>query len=623
MTRFHDAVLLLIDLQQDFLDRPGLEPTAGAVVESAGRWLEAFRGEGRPVAHVQTAWLRHDDRRMAHWKRLGSEICEAGTSGARPPAALAAAAGEPVFWKPGYLPARPDAVADWVREQAAVRVVLAGIMTHACVAHLAAALMTAGLEIAVAEGAVASDRPQLAAHVLAHWRQRGVRELPLADTGTDAAAPEGQAAAIAIAAESPGRALPEWTAVRRQLLDWAGRLDAAAPLLAEEMAQTIGKPLSLGRREVGQATESIRDACRRRDGFVWESRLAAGTVARCPLGVVAVLTPWNNPVAIPVGRIAPALAYGNAVLWKPAPAAGPISRRMHALAAAAGLTAPAFQLLEGDASMGERIVAHPRVDAVSFSGSLPHGRRVLAACTERMTPCQLEMGGNNGAIVAEDADLAAACREIARGAFAFAGQRCTANRRVILLPGIAAELLDRLRDELLCWVPGDPLAMDCRIGPVKDEAAAARIEAILSRVPAGARVTRHAVDHCRGLGPRFVAPAIVEGVSPDAEIAQEETFGPVLVALRADSWPDALRLLNGVRQGLVASLFSGSTASWERFRTEARAGVLRWNAATDGAVGDLPFGGWKASGWGGAEHGEADPLFFTRHQALLTGGLAR
>ena len=113
------------------------------------------------------------------------------------------------------------------------------------------------------------------------------------------------------------------------------------------------------------------------------------------------------------------------------------------------------------------------------------------------------------------------------------------------------------------------------------------------------------------------------GAPTDAEIVQEETFGPVLVALRAESWPDALRLLNSVRQGLVASLFSTSQERWNTFCSTARAGVLRWNTATDGPVGDLPFGGWGTSGWGGAEHGEADPLFFTRHQTRLTGGTTR
>ena len=396
---------------------------------------------------------------------------------------------------------------------------------------------------------------------------------------------------------------------------------AATDTLAEEMARTIGKPVAMGRAEIASATESIRDICQRRERFAGEKHQSTGIVARCPLGLVAVLTPWNNPIAIPVGRIAPALAYGNTVIWKPAPAAEPISRRIHAFAVAAGLAPDGFLLVEGDAAAGERIISDPHVDAVSFSGSLAHGRRILAACTERMIPCLLEMGGNNGAIVTEDADLDAACREIARGAFAFAGQRCTATRRVILLPEVADEFLGRLRSELMHWAPTDPLAAACRIGPVKDDAAASRIESLFRRIPAGVQVTRYHVEHCCGLGRRFVAPALVEGVPADAEIVQEETFGPVLVAQRAESWPDALRLLNSVRQGLVASLFSRSQERWNTFCSAAHAGVLRWNIATDGPVGDLPFGGWGMSGWGGAEHGEADPLFFTRHQTRLTGGL--
>ena len=623
MSRYVATALVLVDLQHDFLDRPGLEPAAAAVVESARRWLEAFRSAGRPIAHVHTAWHRHDDQRMTRWKRLGIEMCEAGTPGARPPAVVAATDGELVILKQGYLPSRPGDLVDWVRAAGAARVVLAGTMTHACVSHLTSMLLTAGLEVTFAEGALASDRPQAAAHVLSHWSQRGVVEQSLGSLTPDTHASPAHEDGGPIAAALPTRSRSDWSGLRQRLHEWSERIRAATDTLAEEMARTIGKPMAVGRAEIVSAVESLRDVCERRDRFAWESQQSAGTVARCPLGLVAVLTPWNNPVAIPVGRIAPALAYGNAVVWKPAPAAEPISRRIHAFAVAAGLTSDGFQMVEGGAAAGERIISDPQVDGVTFSGSLPHGRRILAACTERMIPCLLELGGNNGAIVTEDADLDVACSEIARGAFAFAGQRCTATRRVILLPGVADEFLSRLRRELMRWVPNEPLNAACRIGPVKDEAAASRIESLLSRVPAGARVTRDHVDHCLAQGRRFVAPALVEGVPADAEIVQEETFGPVLVAVRAESWPDALRLLNSVRQGLVASLFSTSQERWDMFCSAARAGVLRWNTATDGPVGDLPFGGWGTSGWGGAEHGEADPLFFTRHQTRLTGGITR
>ncbi len=617
MSRFRDSVLLVVDLQQDFLDRPGLEPPASAVVDSARRWLEAFRAADRPVSHVQTIWEPHDDRRMARWKRLGVVICQGGTPGARPPIELMPVEGEPVVLKHGFLPSRPDDILEWIRNTGAARVVVAGAMAHACVSHLVATLLSAGLEVTLAAGAVASDSPQAAAHALSHWASRGVVEQSLDESSGDPHDPSPTVDAVSITAASTDHSWSDWPDLRKRLLDWAARLEDSASMLADEMARSVGKPVALGRAETIHAAETIRDVCVRRDRFSPESDQPPGMVARRPLGVVAILTPWNNPVAIPVGRIAPALAYGNEVVWKPAPFVDPVSRRLHESATAAGLQ---FRFVPGDAEVGERVVSHPHVDGVSFSGSLARGRRVLAACTERMIPCLLEMGGNNGAIVADDADLDIACREIARGAFAFAGQRCTANRRVILMPAIATAFIERLRREMDRWAPSNPFEPECRIGPVKDRTAAVRIESLLSRIPPGATVTRHHVERCRTMGARFVAPALVEGVSPEAEIVQEETFGPVLVALRADSWPDSLRLLNGVRQGLVASLFSSSHELWAEFATTARAGVLRWNVATDGAVGDLPFGGWGTSGWGGAEHGEADPLFFTRLQTRLTRG---
>jgi aldehyde dehydrogenase (NAD+) len=263
-------------------------------------------------------------------------------------------------------------------------------------------------------------------------------------------------------------------------------------------------------------------------------------------------------------------------------------------------------------------VWHPGIDAITFSGSLAHGRMVMAACAERLLKCQIEMGGNNAAVVADDADAVSAADAILSGAFEFAGQRCTANRRVILLPGAREAFSRRLHARLGEWIPGDPSDESCRIGPVKDVEAADRIEGLLVRAAAaGARVTRAGLQECRALGQRYVAPALVEGAGEDAEIVREETFGPVLVVQEARDWDDALRLLNAVRQGLVASLFSRSDALWRHFKETARAGILRLNSATAGALNGLPFGGWKASGWGEAEHAEADALFFTRHQAWI------
>lgn len=608
------GALILVDLQRDFLTRPGMEPHPDAVVAEAENWLVAWRTAGRPVAHVLTRVSRGTDRRMLHWKKSGLWACEQGTPGECPPDVLVPCEGESVFYKEGYLPAAPPEVIKWVRATGASRVVLAGVMTHACVAHLAAALLSEGLEVAWAAGALGSDRPQAAAHVLAHFASKGVSERPIDEPGEPAAASDRVAATVATARAAWTESPADWTATRAALRRWADLIESASEELGLEVMRAVSKPITMAREEVRYAAASVRDVVGWRDEFKGERRAQAGTAVRRALGVVAVLTPWNNPVSIPVGRLAPALAYGNAVVWKPAPAVEGVSRRLRELALKAGLRGELLQLCEGGAEEGRRLVWNPQVDGITFSGSLARGRLVLAAGAERLIPCQLEMGGNNAAIVADDADAETAADAVLAGAFGFAGQRCTANRRVILLPGVREAFLRRARERLTVWTPGDPLDEACRIGPVKDVAAAVRIEAVLARAAAaGARVTR--AGQSRAL--RAVSPALVEAAAEDSEIVREETFGPVLVVQEARDWSEAMRLLNAVPQGLAASLFSKSDEQWEAFRTGAQAGVLRRNSATAGALDGLPFGGWKASGWGGAEHAEADALFFTRHQTWV------
>ncbi len=605
------GALILVDLQRDYLARPGVEPHPDVVVAEAAAWLAGWRAEGRPVAHVLTRVSREPDLRMAHWKKSGLWACEQGTPGERPPDVLVPREGEAVFYKEGYLSSTPDELADWVRETGASRVVLAGVMTHACVAHLAAVLLSEGLEVAWAAGALGSDRPQAAAHVLAHFASKGVGERSIDERGEPASANDGVAAAVAAARVGWTNESADWTATRTALLAWADLMESASEELGLAITRAVGKPITMARDEVRYAAASVRDVVDWRDEFQGERQAQAGSAVRRALGIVAVLTPWNNPVSIPAGRIAPALAYGNAVVWKPAPAVEGVSRRLRELALKAGLRGEWLQLCEGGAEEGRRLVWDPQVDAITFSGSLARGRLVLAAGAERLIPCQLEMGGNNAAIVADDADAEAAADAVLAGAFGFSGQRCTANRRVILLPAVREAFLRRARERLTIWMPGDPLGEACRIGPVKDVAAAVRIEAVLARAAAaGARVLRTGAT----AGPRNVAPALVEAAAEDSEIVREETFGPVLVVQEARDWSEAMRLLNAVPQGLVAALFSKSDAHWEKFKSGAQAGVLRRNSATAGALDGLPFGGWKASGWGGAEHAEADALFFTRHQ---------
>jgi acyl-CoA reductase-like NAD-dependent aldehyde dehydrogenase len=256
-------------------------------------------------------------------------------------------------------------------------------------------------------------------------------------------------------------------------------------------------------------------------------------------------------------------------------------------------------------------------DAVTISGSLKAGRSAQEICATYHIPLQAELGGNNASIVWGDVELTAAAASITEGAFAFAGQRCTANRRAIVDSSIYDVFLDQLvmASRRLIW--GDPADEKTQIGPVISSAARNRVEAVIDRARAAAfRVINPLEKLDRARGDAWLEPTIVCCDDPSAEIVQEETFGPVLVVEQAEDWDEAISLCNGVKQGLAAAIFTTSPRRIEDFLRRVRAGILKINSSTANAAVDLPFGGWKASGIGPAEHGPANREFFTRMQSI-------
>ena len=435
------------------------------------------------------------------------------------------------------------------------------------------------------------------------------------------------ASEIALAVEAAQRAGPDWRrtafSTRQRLLETvAGRLDAAASDLARQMAIEIGKPLSYGLEEVRRAAQNLRDVARYAATHVPEKRKNAGIVRYQPLNLVAVISAWNNPVAIPLGKIAPALAYGNTVAWKAAPAATRIAQTVFRLLQDAGVPADTVRLLTGDHTTARLLAANANVDAVTLTGSVQSGHSIQEICAKRMAPFQAELGGNNAAIVWDDTDIEYAAAQVAWGAFAFAGQRCTANRRVIVHTSRFESFLQELEmaANRLTW--DDPLKEATEIGPVISLAKRDEVAAMVDRIRTSGDAHRVVLLHgARAEQPwvkvgAYARPAIICCDRPEHPVVQEETMAPLLVVQRADDFGQALALCNGVRQGLVSSLFSASPDLQRQFLEEARAGVLKLNASTAGVDVILPFGGWKESGIGPPEHSEGDRCFYTRIQTV-------
>ena len=627
-------LLLLVDLQNDFLGAAGLEPAAAEIVAKAARLLAGARAGGVPVIHAVTSVDAAADDRMPHWKALGRWKCVPGTPGHAPPSDLAPAGGERVVTKRFFSAFDAPELAPALAASGADTLIVAGVHLHGCVRATVLDAYARGFEVVVAEDAVASDDPLHAAVTRRYLDGRAARFAPVEEllaaigggSGLKSSAfrtpnsEEIRPDPIVAAARFAGRHWREMTFEkrRRPLSRLADLLGAGAERIARQLAADIGKPVTQGEAEVRRAATLLRNAASMPAGGI-EPCGPESAFRRVPVGLVAVVTPWNNPIAIPWGKIAPALALGNSVVWKPSPPATRLALLTLALAHEAGLPDGLLGLVTGDHRTAAALMGDPGVDAVSLSGSSLAGWTAQEICARRRIPLQAELGGNNAAVVWEGADLARAAALVAHGAFAFAGQRCTANRRVIVDPGLFDAFLEQLVRATAALPWGDPLDAATQVGPLISPAARERVAALVARsATAGARVlTPHAAAPS---GPGvYYPPTIVVEPAHDSEIVQEESFGPVLSVERARDFEEAIDLVNGVRQGLVAALFAAPGRWRERFQEAVRAGILKWDSSTADADAFAPFGGWKSSGIGPPEHGPGNLEFYTRLQAIYGG----
>ncbi len=625
--------LVLVDLQEAFLGAPGLVPPREELLAHAAALLDRARSRGVSIAHVRLSVRPGVDRPLPHWDDTRTARCTPGDPAHATPPALAERPGEPVFHKTGYSAFRGEGFCAWLESEGIEGLILGGVHLHGCVRATALEAIERGFEVELVESAVGSYDALHAELTRCYLDERGARSLPLSVVmdsfadGASPATPEACESAAAAAVERVRAARADW--VTRTLEERATCIEALARCLEEQsepiarlMVEEIGKPLSDARGElifagglVRAALHTARKLPDRLDG----ARLRA-------LGIVALVSPYNNPVAVPIGKLVPALLYGNGVVWKPSPLAERAAERVCGLFEAAGLPAGLVSLAKGGREMAEAVMECGAVDAVTLTGSMAAGLAGQAICARRSRPFQGELGGNNATIVWSDADLDAAAPLLAADAFGSAGQRCTAGRRLIVAEEVVDAFVARLVEATGALVWGDPRDEATQVGPLVSEAACARVAAAVERARnrGAAIVTPHPEPQRSALreqGP-YYPPTIVLGLMADDELVQNETFGPVVVVQRARSWEEALALLNGVPHGLVASLITASPKREAEFLERAAAGILKLGAGTAGAAPDRAFGGWGASGVGPAEHGDSDREFYTRVQTVLRGPLA-
>lgn len=659
--------LLLIDLQRDYLDRPGLVPAPASLERTIARLLAGVRALERPVIHVRTLVRPDGGDRMPHWIANDYCACVDGTQGAKAPEALHEKDGEPVVSKPFFSAFGNPEVLRWLRDRRVNTLVVAGVLTHACVRASVLDAYQAGLEVWVAADGVASDDPlhdrltrtylggraatfmsadrilrrlngdvpcvpphadgASVAFIAGAWRTRTGRERIARRNPSDERialddVPVGVGEDIDAAVASATTHRAEWARASRHdyLAAWDAVLTEHTEAFVELLAREVGKPVSDGRAEVRFA-RALLNATRGRLGADVCSSLPSGVqFRRMPWGTVGLITPWNNPLAIPVGKLAPALGYGNTVIWKPAPQAAGVARLLIECMRRAGFPPGACNAVFGDAETSLHLVRHPDVPAIAFTGSSTSGRLIASECAAHGKALQAELGGNNAVLVMPECDVSAVARDLAIAAFSFCGQRCTAPRRLIVHRQVRAVFETALRDAVCGLRIGDPAEPDTRIGPVISREDRERVaEIVAGGVRAGGKLL------CGGRVPPewphgfWYEPTVVADPPPDARIVTDESFGPVVVLMEARDLNSALDLCNAVPQGLVATMFSHDDAHQARFLSEAQAGMLRINDVLGGLDPDAPFVGWKDSGLGPPEHGSGDLEFYTRPQSIYRG----
>jgi acyl-CoA reductase-like NAD-dependent aldehyde dehydrogenase len=432
------------------------------------------------------------------------------------------------------------------------------------------------------------------------------------------------------AVQAARAAFPAWSVsgiqARADALDKIGteilaRREELGTLLAREEGKT--KPEGIGEAaRAGNIFKFFAGECLRLAGETLPSvRPGIGVeVTREPMGVVGLITPWNFPIAIPAWKIAPALAYGNCVVFKPADLVPGCAWALAEIISRSGIPAGVFNLVMGRGSViGDPLVNHPGVDAISFTGSQAVGGRIAQQCAVNLKKVQLEMGGKNPQVILDDADLAQAVELSVQSAFFSTGQRCTASSRLIVTDAIYPRFLEAMQLRMASLKVGDAQQAGIDIGPVSS---LSQLEQDLSYVQIGqdegAVLVAGGERLARDTEGFYMAPALLTETTATMRINREEVFGPVASIIRVKGYDEALAEANNTPFGLSAGIATTSLKYATHFKRNSQAGMVMVNLPTAGVDYHVPFGGRKSSSYGSREQGKYAQEFFTTVKTAYT-----
>ena len=418
-------------------------------------------------------------------------------------------------------------------------------------------------------------------------------------------------------------AFPSWSRSpiqqRSEMLDNIGNeILARKQQLGELLSREEGKTLPEG---IGEATRAAHifkffgaQVLRQKGDFFDSVRPGIDvTVTRTGVGVAGLILPWNFPIAIPAWKIAPALAYGNCVVFKPSELVPATAHAMAEIIVNAGIPAGVFNLVMGHGeSVGATIVNSPKVQAVSFTGSIKTGRSVAASAVARMAKIQLEMGGKNPLVVLDDADLPTAVDCAVQGAFFSTGQRCTASSRLIVTDGIHDRFVKAMVERMSSLVTDHALKAGTNIGPVIDQRQLDQdLKYLQVGLGEGANLAYGGEQVARDTPGFYLTPALFIETDNTMRINQEEIFGPIASVIRVKDYDEALATANDTEFGLSSGVVTTSLKYASDFKRNIQAGISFVNLPTSGVDYHVPFGGTKSSSYGAREQGQYAEEFYT------------
>ncbi|RFZ84041.1 aldehyde dehydrogenase family protein [Shinella sp. WSJ-2] len=429
------------------------------------------------------------------------------------------------------------------------------------------------------------------------------------------------AAKAAFPAWSRSGILERHAILRKTADEILARKDELGRLLSREEGKTLAEGIGETVR-AGQIFDFFAGECLRLAGETLPSvRPNIGVeITREPVGVVGIITPWNFPIAIPAWKIAPALCYGNTVVFKPAELVPGCSWAIVDILVRAGLPKGVLNLVMGKGSVvGQTMLDSPDVNAVTFTGSTGTGKRVALASVEHNRKYQLEMGGKNPFVVLDDADLNVAVEAAVNSAFFSTGQRCTASSRVIVTEGIHDRFVAAVGERLKSVVVDDALKAGTHIGPVVDESQLKQdTDYIEIGQKEGAKLAFGGELLKRDTPGFYLAPALFTEATNDMRISREEIFGPVAAVIRVKDYEEALAVANDTPFGLSSGIATTSLKHATHFKRNAEAGMVMVNLPTAGVDFHVPFGGRKGSSHGSREQGKYANEFYTTVKTAYT-----